>query len=337
MPSSSSKSKPKPSEVASEAKRYYIPLIRKEYASTWATCSYIYHQPLLQINFLERPLDLAPPHFYVYNGDPVDFALSWVAQAQCAIPFICAANDKRPGGDWETGVVGYEERLCRRSTLAACLATPGDGSSVNNHYPLPICAGILSRDVVVFRGPHDKYEKLPLDQWRALPVVSVPPPRWPKLTQNGTKYSFADEREMVKDKMRGALRICAYNNYSTVVIGDFGLGNGYRNPPQELAELWREVFLYDPDLRGRIRCVAFVFEDPNQSTTQLILDDIAKKAKGGSSSSSRSKTKGGSSTASLNGNSPTDYQIFAQVFDNNEIQRFLAQPDARYGLSNLLV
>jgi hypothetical protein len=42
------------------------------------------------------------------------------------------------------------------------------------------------------------YEKLPKEQWQALPVVSVPPPRWPKLTQNGTKYSFADERKMVK-------------------------------------------------------------------------------------------------------------------------------------------
>ncbi len=283
--------------------------------------------------------------------------MEWVDQTGFAIPFICAANDKRPGGDWETGVVGYEERLCRRSTLAACLATPADGSPANSHYPLPICAGILSQHVgqfalvtpllaptinrcpVVFRGPHDKYEKLPEQQWRALPVVSVPPPRWPKLTQNGTKYSFADEREMVKEKLRGALRICAYNNYSTVVIGDFGLGNGYRNPPQELAELWREVCLYDPDLRGRIRCVAFVFEDAAQSTTQLIQDDIAKKSKGSSSgSSSRSKSKGSSSSSSSSsaGNSPTDIQIFSQVFDTAEIQRFLAQPDARYGLSNLL-
>lgn len=200
----------------------------------------------------------------------------------------------------------------------------------------------LTCDAVVFRGPHDRYEKLPPDQWRSLPVVSVPPPRWPKLMQNGTKYSFADEREMVKDKLRGALRICAYNNYDMVVIGDYGLGNGYRNPPQELAELWREVFLYDPDLRGRIRYVAFVFEDPTQSTTQLILDDIAKKAKGSSNgSSSKTKSKGSSSSSasasSSAGNSPTDYQIFSQVFDDTEIRRFLAQPDARYGLSNLLV
>ncbi|KAL1836921.1 hypothetical protein VTJ49DRAFT_4498 [Mycothermus thermophilus] len=320
MPSSSSKSKPKPSEVASEAKRYYIPLIREKYSSTWATCSYLYEQPLDQITFTDRPLDLSPPTFYVRTGDPVNTALEWAQSVGTSIPFICAANDKRPGGDWETGVVGYEERLCRRSTLAACLATPADGSPANAYYPLQICAGILSPQVVVFRGPHDRYEKLPIDQWRELPVISVPPPRWPKLTQNGTKYSFGDEREMVKDKMRGALRICAYNGYSTVVIGDFGLGNGYRNPPQELAELWREVCLYDPDLRGRIRCVTFVLEDPNQSTAQLILDDIAKKAKGSSS-----------------GSSSSNFEIFSRVFDPVEIQRFLAQPDARYGWNTLLV
>lgn len=337
-PSSSKPSKPKPSEVASETKKYYIPLIKQEHKTQWPTSSYICHQPLVSLTFSTRPADINPPHFYVCHGDPVDTTINWQAQSSARIAFICAANDRRPGGDWETGAVGYEERFCRRSTLAAALATPAQGSAVGEHYPIPMCSGILSPSVVVFRGPHDKYEKLPLEQWHSIPVVSVPPPRWPKLTQNGTKYSFTDEREMVRDKLRGALRICAWYQYDTVVIGDFGLGNGCRNPPQELAELWREVLLYDPDLRGRIRCVVFVFEDPSQSTIQLILDDIAKKSKSGSSSgssSSKSKTKSTASSTTTS-NQPTDYQIYHHVFDNHEIQRVLGQPDARYGLSNLL-
>jgi len=198
---------------------------------------------------------------------------------------------------------------------------------------------LLTPAPVVFRGPHDRYEKLPPDQWRTLPVISVPPARWPKLTQNGTKYSFASEREMVKDKLRSALRICAYSGYANVVIGDFGLGNGYRNPPQELAELWREVLLYDPDLRGRIRQVAFVFEDASQSTTQLILDDLAKKSKSGSSSSkskSKSKSSSSGSSSSLSSSAPTDYQIFHHVFSDREVQRVLSQPDSRYGFDTLL-
>ena len=190
----------------------------------------------------------------------------------------------------------------------------------------------------MFRGQHDKYERLNEGAWLALPVCSVPPTRWPKLTSGGTKYSFADERELVKDKIRGALRICVYNDCHNIVIGDFGLGNSHRNPPQELAELWREVLLYDPDLRGRIHCVSFVFEDPSQCTAQFILDDIAKKNKG-SSSSSKGKSKSSSSSASGSSSSGllTDFAIFQMVFDDQEIQRYSAQRDARYGLDNLLV
>jgi hypothetical protein len=61
--SSSKSSKPKPSEVAAETKKYYIPLILKEYGNKWKTYSYIYHQPLAQLNFVERPLDISAPQF----------------------------------------------------------------------------------------------------------------------------------------------------------------------------------------------------------------------------------------------------------------------------------
>lgn len=88
----------------------------------------------------------------VNTGDPVDGALNWAMETQCSIPFICPANDTRPGGDWETGAAGYEERLCRRSTLSATLATAGpvarnDPSYPTSHFPMPSYAGILSAEV----------------------------------------------------------------------------------------------------------------------------------------------------------------------------------------------
>jgi hypothetical protein len=188
---------------------------------------------------------------------------------------------------------------------------------------------------VVFRGPHDAYKKL--DQWVDLPVVSIPAARWPKLSHGGTKYAFPLEREMVKNKIRSSLRICAFYDYRQVCIGDFGLTNSFRNPPRELAELWREVFLYDPDLRGRFDYVAFVFEDSYQSTTKLILDDIAKKSECKSSSSkSKSKSHITSSSSSSNSSStPSDFDIFRSIFDANEIQRVLSRPDPRCGISML--
>ncbi|KUI63140.1 hypothetical protein VP1G_10252 [Cytospora mali] len=324
--SSSKSSKPKPSEVAAQTKKYIIPHIRKHHASTWPLYSYLFPKPLSYTPdmFPARPVTLSNPNFWVYTTDPVDFAIGWAATNNTKVAFICAANEKRPGGDWETGVVGYEERLCRRSSLSATIATPGPAKyAPEGHYPIPLEGGIYSDRVVVFRGPHDKYEERKPEDWRALPVVSVAPMRWPKLQANGTKYSFSDEREMAKNKLRAALTICAYNDIHSVVIGDFGLGNSYRNPPQEMAELWREVFLWDTNLRGRIENVAFVFEDATQSTTRLILEDAAKKSKG-SSSSSKSKGKSSSSSTGIPG-CPMDVEIFQRVFDAAEINRVASQ------------
>jgi hypothetical protein len=148
---------------------------------------------------------------------------------------------------------------------------------------------------------------------------------------------------MVKDKIRGALRICAFNKHESVVVaGDWGLGNGHRNPPRELAEVWREVLLYDPDLRGRIREAAFVFEDASQCTAQMIVNEMSKKDSKGKGSGSGSKSKDGgkgkgkAASASCGLDLPKDAEIFVEVFDVNEIRRVLEQPDARYGLDNLL-
>ena len=162
----------------------------------------------------------------------------------------------------------------------------------------------------------------------------------PKLTHNGSKYSFADERQIVTNKLKAALRIALWQGYIQVVIGDFGLGS-YRNPPREMAEIWREVFLYDPQLRGKFRHAAFVFEDPTQSTEKLIADDIAKKSASGAAAGPAGKGKGkakkekdktAGSSASAPRRYPTDYEIFAEVFSEREIGRVINTPDPRLGL-----
>lgn len=350
MAPSSKSSRVRPSDIAADTKRNFIPLVKRSYSNVFPQYSILYHQPIAQLS-IHRRSSTRPPSFHIEMGDPVMRALAYSARdteasevaggPRIRVPFICAANERRPGGDWETGCTGYEEKLCRRSTLSAALSAPHPDSHVSStNYPIPSQGGILSDSVVVYRGPHDRYEKL--DSWFDMPVVSVPPTRWPKLKENGLKYSFAEEREMTRDKLRGALRICLYNNYDRVVIGDFGLGNGYRNPPQELAELWRDVILFDPDLRGQFSYVVFVFEDPHQSTMRNILDEMAKKD-GGSSRSSKSRS--GTSSASSSSRShrdthssgsssavPTDWAIFEHVFSPAEVDRVLRQPDPRYGL-----
>lgn len=183
-------------------------------------------------------------------------------------------------------------------------------------------------------------------------MVSVPPQRWPKLTQHGDKYSFTAERDIARNKIRGALRVCVAFGYDHVVVGDFGLGNSYRNPPAALAELWRDVLLYDPDLRGHFREVAFVFDDVHLSTTKLIQENISKKSSklgaggggggGGHSSSSKIKSSKNSSKSSSKASSSsladayeTDINIFGHIFDPNEIESFVRARDPRCEISNI--
>ncbi|PNH71731.1 hypothetical protein VDGD_09940 [Verticillium dahliae] len=354
----------KPSEVAADTKRKLIPEVTKHYRNKWPPYSYLYPQPLVDLPLPRGPHmhpDLPKFRTYnpspswklldnvvlttdmdVYSGDPVNIAISWAESLGAAVPFICSANEKRPGGDWETGVVGYEERLCRRSNLSATLSTPDPATYVDSNYPIPIEGAIYSPHVVRFRHDQDRIESLDVKDWQSLPVVSMPPTRWPKLTDGGRKYSFAEERQLVMNKMRAALRICAYQQFRYVVVGDFGLGNGYRNPPRELAELWREVLLWDTDLRGQFLAVVFVFEDEKQSTVKHILDDIAKKNKGGSSSSSssksRSKSGSSSSGSSSSGSSgqKSDFRVFSEVFNDTEVARVRNQIDPRYGFATIM-
>lgn len=328
----------RPSEVAADTKRNFIPLVNANFAEMFPPYSVLYARPTEDLEIQRHTLSTRPPTFVMETGDPVSRAIYYgMAETETSeaaggprirVPFICAANERRPGGDWETGCSGYEEKLCRRSNLSATLSTPWP-NTVPNNYPIPSEGVVLSDSVVVCRGPHERYERL--DRWYDLPVISVPPTRWPKLKENGTKYSFSEERDMIREKIRGALRICLVNNYQRVVIGDFGLGNGHRNPPQEIAEIWRDVFLFDPDLRGQFHWVVFAFDDPYQSTSQIILDELAKKSKKHGSGRHSGESSGSSSSRSSHGVA-TDLAIFQHVFHPAEIERVLSQPDPRYGL-----
>ncbi|OAA66063.1 hypothetical protein ISF_03901 [Cordyceps fumosorosea ARSEF 2679] len=332
---SSRSSRPKPSDVALDTKRNFIPLLNANYAHIYPPFSVLYREPLLQLPVKRQP-SIRPPSFHIEYGDPVERAIEYALLAtqenerkggpRIRIPFICAANERRPGGDWEIGSLLYEEKLCRRSNLFATLSTPLPQTREESNYPIPTMGGIFSDAVVVCRGPHDRYEKL--DRWYDLPVLSMPPTRWPRLKDNGTSYSFDAERQQMKDKIRGALRICHYNGYDRVVVGDFGLGNGCRNPPQQLAEIWREVLLFDPELRGQFEDVFFIFEDPDLNTRRCIIEELIKKEQ-----KSRTKSRsGGVDLRSLLRDAPPDMVTFQRVFDADEIQRVISEPDPRYGL-----
>jgi hypothetical protein len=65
MPSSSSKSKPKPAEVASETKKVYIPLIRNKYSQSFKLYSYLFEDAAnaLDLDQISRNPAAVQPNF----------------------------------------------------------------------------------------------------------------------------------------------------------------------------------------------------------------------------------------------------------------------------------
>ena len=145
-------SRPKPSEIAADAKRSWLPYIQKYYIQNPVT-SYIYSDgTAIKIGPEKRTQQRL--RVAVVEGDPVDYALGWF---QCAsvdpssrhtvkrIPVVNMANEKRAGGDWESGLMAPEECFARRSNLVQALTMPWNPP--NNFYPLPHKGGIYTPEV----------------------------------------------------------------------------------------------------------------------------------------------------------------------------------------------
>lgn len=151
----------KPSDIAAEAKRIYIPYI--EQTLDFPTNSYFYSDSS-DIRLEGRKESKSRPRIAVIDGDPVDVALDWYEYnhkdnitngpaKDGRIPVVNMANEKRAGGDWESGLIAPEECLCRRSNLVRALTTPLEPSAHTSHYPIPPTGGIYSPNVGVLSKP----------------------------------------------------------------------------------------------------------------------------------------------------------------------------------------
>jgi len=214
----------------------------------------------------------------------VNYALGWYQSAVNAdrnckrIPVLNVANEKRAGGDWESGLMAPEECFARRSNLVHALTMPWNAQlgREENFYPIPQRGGIYSPEVCrlprpvlsrpladgtvdVFRGGPDQ-DYATFNEIASLPVISVAPVRRPKLDESGTKYSFAQEKELMKEKMRSVLRIASYCGHRNVVLSAFGLGPIFRNPPAEVARMWRKLLFEEEEFHGAFQDIVFAID-----------------------------------------------------------------------------
>jgi hypothetical protein len=97
--------KPKPSEIAAEAKKTYIPWAR-QYKSEHSATSFLCQAEWIGVTSPPAVGQSKHTRFAFYDRDPVDVALDWGTDSH-KIPVIMPANDKRAGGDWEAGIFEY--------------------------------------------------------------------------------------------------------------------------------------------------------------------------------------------------------------------------------------
>ncbi|KAH7138345.1 hypothetical protein B0J11DRAFT_13297 [Dendryphion nanum] len=257
--------KQKPSDIAGEAKRHYMPLIFKYHIKDSKTSYFYPDSSVIKVGSDKRTQQRL--RVAVVEGDPVDYALGWyqytendpsVRNSIKRIPVVNMANERRAGGDWESGLMAPEECFSRRSNLVQAL-TMTWSSQTENLYPIPQRGGIYSPQVYVFRdGPDNNYAHWKEMKW--LPVISVAPVRRPKLDEAGTNYSFIQEKELMIEKMRTVLRIAVYCGHTSLCIGAFGVGPIFRNPVDEVAKMWRKLLFEEPEFSGVFTDVVFAIE-----------------------------------------------------------------------------
>ena len=91
-------------------------------------------------------------------------------------------------------------------------------------------------------------------------MISVAPIRRPKLDASGQDYSFVQEKELMKEKIRTVLRIAAVWHHRDLCVGAFGAGPGFRNPVDQLARMWKDVLFGEPEFDGVFRNIVFAID-----------------------------------------------------------------------------
>ncbi|KAL8959315.1 MAG: hypothetical protein Q9193_003804 [Seirophora villosa] len=268
--------KTKPSDIAAEAKRIYFSQAEKRCPNLPARSAFYPDTSRLLAgpkSVPQRKLLVA-----VIDGDALDVALGWQEYSQRgnaqgeAISLVNMANEKRAGGDWESGLMAPEENLCRRTNLVQALKTPYQHGTQISHYPIPDLGGIYSPHVVVFRsGPGDGYT--PWSKFKSLPIISVAPVKRPKLDESGREYSFEQEKGMMMNKMRSVLRIAAYHRHYNLCMGAFGVGPSFRNPAAQIASMWRTLLFEEDEFRGIFSKVVFAIESAGDGTASSATSD----------------------------------------------------------------
>ena len=162
------------------------------------------------------------------------------------------ANNTNPGGGVDYGAGAQEESLFRRSNYFQHLS--------KRLYPID--HGIYSPNVAYFRASEAEEYAL-LDRPENISMIAAAALRGPRLVKENGQYRLnPQDRAIMRDKIRLILDIAERFEHDCVVLSAFGCG-AFKNPPEDIAEIFREVVLGE-EFRGVFKRVVFaIFNDHN--------------------------------------------------------------------------
>jgi uncharacterized protein (TIGR02452 family) len=209
----------------------------------------------------------------VVEGDTFNTAINLANAAQFLdhedtrpVCVLNMANAEHIGGGWEHGAMAQEEELCFRSSLSFTLK--------KEFYPIGSLGAIYSPTVVVFREDTRKRHRwMDLGKPEWLPVVgvvSIAAEVGPAVTIDDSKkyrYANAEDRDLMKGKMRLVLRIAATHGHRRLVLGALGCG-AFQNPKHDVADCWLEV-MKEKEFKGWFEAIVFGIVDPGHRTGNL--------------------------------------------------------------------
>ncbi|KAG4435315.1 hypothetical protein IFR05_009204 [Cadophora sp. M221] len=180
--------------------------------------------------------DVTPPRIRIIKSDTFDAAKATIStHPKSSVAVLNMASALQPGGGVLRGALAQEEALCTRSTLYPSLNT--------EFYRMPLLSAIYTPDVLVFRG--SDLVDLPQSEWFYTAVISCAALRQPEVEkgENGKMvYSEEKDREVMIEKIRLIFQITKEKGITHLILGALGCG-AYRNPPEEVATLFRKVML----------------------------------------------------------------------------------------------
>jgi uncharacterized protein (TIGR02452 family) len=207
-------------------------------------------------------IDPIPPKYekkdpVVVNQDCLEAAQELVKKGH-KVAVVNFASHITPGGRFDRGTNGQEENLCHRSELAGFM----DAVSTD-FYPLGADEKrperlIHTPEVLVFRASSAKSYTLLNEPFR-VGILTSAAPYQPELSSL-KDYAHEDDRLHVRALIITQLFAAYEHEYDSVILGAFGSGY-YKNPPQAVARIYKEVI--DASFQGVFKQIVFaILDDP---------------------------------------------------------------------------